>query len=370
MREDSLSKLDRFRKRITTLFGNTQRLSHLWLGAAKQAIVKPLEVYNARQPDAAGRPVTIEPALVQTLLEQVSAGQVSIAQTGGAGQAAAQAEATRVEAPYLQLVLERLWGEEMRTGSRELRLATLEALGGAGNIVRTHLDQVMERLDPRDQELCARVFDRLVTPAGAKVACRLGDLANWAEDFAAEVPRVTKLLEDNRLLARIPAAPGQPEEDDQYQIFHDVLAPGILDWRSRFLQRREKEEAEAAAAQKERAAAEERLRVEEAAAREREVEDPREARGGRSAGAPSRNGGSGSDSSVRWLPSCSRPLGRYGSATTPGGRGRRPKARRKGQRKASSAGRPATREDPPTSTRSNPLGHNHRKPAARAPTGP
>lgn len=271
MREDSLSKLDRFRKRITTLFSNTQRLSHLWLGAAKLAVLKPLEVYNTGHPDAAGKPVTIEPALVQTLLEQVSAGQVSIAQTGGAGQAALQAEETRVEAPYLQLVLERLWSEEMRTGSRELRLPTLEALGGAGNIVRTHLDQVMERLDPRDQELCARVFDRLVTPSGAKVACRLGDLTNWAKDLAAEVPRVTKILEDNRLLARIPAAPGRQEEDDQYQIFHDVLAPGILDWRNRFLQRKEKEEAKAAAAQKEREAAEESRRAAEFHAHEIEL---------------------------------------------------------------------------------------------------
>jgi hypothetical protein len=59
----------------------------------------------------------------------------------------------------------------------------------------------MERLDPRDQELCARVFDRLVPPSGAKVACRLGDLTNWAKDLATEVPRVTKILEDNRLLA-------------------------------------------------------------------------------------------------------------------------------------------------------------------------
>ena len=156
--------------------------------------------------------------------------------------------------------------------------------------MRTHLDQVMERLDPRDQELCARVFDRLVTPSGAKVACRLGDLTNWAKDLAGEVPRVTKILEDNRLLARIPAPPGRPEEDDQYQIFHDVLAPGILDWRSRFLQRKEKAEAEAAAAQKEREAAEERLKVEEAAAHEREVKLPRSAQR-RSASARSRSGG-------------------------------------------------------------------------------
>ncbi|MDM0002800.1 tetratricopeptide repeat protein [Variovorax sp. J22P240] len=271
MREDALSSLDRFRKRIPTLFGNTQRLSHLWVGAANLAVVKPLEVYNARHPDGIALPVAIEPALVQSLLEQVSAGQVSIAQAGGAGQTAAQADETRVEAPYLQLVLERLWGEEVGSGSRVLKLSTLKTLGGAQNIVRTHLDQVMERLDARDQRLCARVFDRLVTPAGAKVACRLGDLGYWAEDLASEVPRVTKLLEDNRLLARIPAPPGRRNEDDQYQIFHDVLAPGILDWRSRFLQREEKLQAETAAAEKEREAAEERLRLEGEAARERDL---------------------------------------------------------------------------------------------------
>ena len=272
IREDSLSKLDRFRKRIPTLFGNTHRLSHLRLEAAQLAVVKPLEVYNAEHPDGRGNPVAIEPGLVNTLLADVSSGQVSIAQRGGAGQAAAaQAEESHVEAPYLQLVLERLWGEEMRQRSHLLRLKTLIDLGGAQSIVRSHLDQVMEKFEPRDQALCARVFDRLVTPAGAKVACRIGDLRFWADDLASEVPRVTKILEDNRLLARVPAPPGRAEEDDQYQIFHDVLAAGILDWRTRFLQRTERAEAEALAAQKEREAAEARLRLEQDAARERDL---------------------------------------------------------------------------------------------------
>ena len=53
-----------------------------------------------------------------------------------------------VEAPYLQLVLTRLWDEERRAGSHCLRLQTLERLGGADRIVRTHLDTALEALSP------------------------------------------------------------------------------------------------------------------------------------------------------------------------------------------------------------------------------
>ena len=37
----------------------------------------------------------------------------------------------RVETPYLQLVMTRLWEEEQRAGSRVMRVETLDRLGGA-----------------------------------------------------------------------------------------------------------------------------------------------------------------------------------------------------------------------------------------------
>src|SRR5207248_2882137 len=51
-----------------------------------------------------------------------------------------------VEAPFLQLVLERVWAEEQATGSSELRLATFSRLGGAEPIVREHVHGTLERL--------------------------------------------------------------------------------------------------------------------------------------------------------------------------------------------------------------------------------
>src|SRR6516162_10960906 len=72
------------------------------------------------------------------------------------------------------------WEEEVNAGSRTLRLATLERLGGAEQIVRRHLDGVMDSLDGARQEVCAKFFDRLVTPSGAKIGCAIKDLTEWA----------------------------------------------------------------------------------------------------------------------------------------------------------------------------------------------
>jgi hypothetical protein len=113
--------------------------------------------------------------------------------------------------------------------------------------VRTHLDQVMSTLAANDQALCAEFFDRLVTPSGTKIACRLDDLKQWAGDGRAQdVERVVAALAapSARILRAIDPLPGQPP---QYEIFHDVLAAGVVDWRTRYVEARNLEEAQASA---------------------------------------------------------------------------------------------------------------------------
>lgn len=235
IREDSLSKLDRFRARIPTVLANPLRIRHLRPQDAREAINKPLEVYN-RRAEAAGQPVTIEPTLVDALIEQTISGRVSLAQAGSATGTPTDA-GERVEAPYLQLVLTRLWEEEARARSTLLRAETLKKLGGAARIVRTHLDQVMSTLAANEQALCAQFFDRLVTPSGTKIACRLDDLKQWAGDGRAQdVERVVAALAAPaaRILRAIDPLPGQPP---QYEIFHDVLAAGVLAWQGRFAEK-------------------------------------------------------------------------------------------------------------------------------------
>ena len=159
------------------------------------------------------------------------------------GQAQTGEDTTRIEAPFLQLVMTRLWEEERKAHSRMLRASTLQRLGGAQQIVASHLDSVMAKLDAVEQEVCSRFFDRLVTPSGSKIACGADDLTKWAGDLASHVPAVLQTLADSRLL-RGAAASAQEPQAQRFEIFHDVLAPAVLAWRTRYIEARERAEAE------------------------------------------------------------------------------------------------------------------------------
>jgi cell division septum initiation protein DivIVA len=65
----------------------------------------------------------------------VTAGRLDFAEAGR-GAAAATVPDGRIETPYLQLVMQRLWQAERGAGSSTLRAATLRELGGAEQIVR------------------------------------------------------------------------------------------------------------------------------------------------------------------------------------------------------------------------------------------
>ncbi len=240
MREDALSKLDRFERRIPGLFDNYLRLEHLDRDSARDAITRPLEVYNQGLPPE--QRAAVEDDLVEEVIRQVKIGQVLIGQAGR-GQIASIADRAdagdiRVEAPYLQLVLTRLWDEEIKRGSHILRLATLASLGGAERIVHTHLDAAMGNLKPDQQEISARIFHFLVTPSGMKIAHTAGDLAGYAELPAARVETVVSRLAKPDIRILRPVSSGVSEDGPtRYEIFHDVLAPAVLDWRARYFAR-------------------------------------------------------------------------------------------------------------------------------------
>ena len=224
IREDALASLDRFKGHVSGLGEHLLRLEHLDRDGAQGAIVEPLERWN-RVVAGAGEKVEIEPPLVEAVLEQVTAGKVSL------GDTAARPENRRgIEAPYLQLVLTRLWDEERRSGSRVLRLQTLERLGGADRIVRTHLDTALGALPSPDQDVVAEAFRYLVTPSGTKIAHRVSDLADYTERSLAQIEDVVdRLSGDVRIL--------RPAGDGRYEIYHDALAGPIADWSRRWEER-------------------------------------------------------------------------------------------------------------------------------------
>jgi len=248
IREDAIAKLDRFKGRIPGLFKNYLRIDHLDRESARRAITKPIDKFNeAHKSDAL--PVKIEPDLVEAVLDQVKVGEDILGQGGRGVVASTQSISlgvARIETPYLQMVLTRLWEEEMNTGSRVLRLQTLNALHGAKHIVRTHLDQAMDRLGADQQDAATRLFDFLVTPSGTKIAHSVADLAYFAKLPLDRVQPLLTILaaQEVRVLRAVAASGNQPE---RYEIFHDVLAPAILDWRVRQEQKQERAKAEKSA---------------------------------------------------------------------------------------------------------------------------
>ena len=240
IRDDALAGLDRFAAYLPGILDNYLRLDHLSADAAREAIEGPVERYN--QTVADDRTVTVEPALVEALLDQLRTGCVSVVETGQG----AVGDGLTIETPFLQLVMTRLWTEERRRGSRTLRAATLTELGDAEGIVRTHLDAVMASLDDDQRDLAARVFRYLVTPSGTKIAHTAEALAYFAG--IEEVGRLRDVLEwlaagPERVLRPVPPPTREPGPT-QYEIFHDVMAPAILDWRRRYVAARERVEAE------------------------------------------------------------------------------------------------------------------------------
>ena len=210
------------------VYANHLHLDPLDRAAGRKAIEKPIERFNADHPD--DPPMVIEPGLVEVVLDQVAEGHLVLRRAptdsaGGNGEIAQQEIAT----PYLQLVMMRLWDRERSNGSRILRLATLEEeLGGAQVIVGSHVDHALNTLTDAQRDVAADLFRYLVTPSGMKIALTIADLAQYSEYPESEVINVSARLSDQRILRAVDPAPGQA--DARFEIFHDVLAPAMLEW--------------------------------------------------------------------------------------------------------------------------------------------
>ena len=229
IREDAYTQLDRFEGRIRNLFGSNFRLEHLDEPAARRAIEGPVERYNELLP--AGDGSVCGRARPRGRRARAGSGRHDRARPGrrGHGRDGRTRRPPRRH-PFLQLVLTRLWEEERRSGSHTLRAATLERLGGAERLVRSHLDDALAELDDDARDLTAAVFHQLVTPSGTKIVHTVPDLAQYAEVPESELAPVLEALAAARILRPVDPAPG--ETSPRFEIFHDVLAPAILDWRA------------------------------------------------------------------------------------------------------------------------------------------
>jgi WD40 repeat protein len=243
MREDTLAQLDKFKNDIPDLFDSRRRVKPLNGAEAAEAIRRPLDEYNRQFPST---PFTIQDSLVDAVIHQVQTGKLRGEQTGAG--TVGDTTTDSVEAPFLQLVMKRLWEAEVAEGSHRLRLATLKRLGDAETIVGTHLDATLDALSPEEQDLASDIFHQLVTPSGTKIVHSTHDLQGYTEHSEEEIISLLQRLQtgDTRIVRPVPP-PSGTEGPARYEIFHDVLAQAILDWRGRhekIVLQKEKEQAQ------------------------------------------------------------------------------------------------------------------------------
>jgi len=124
-----------------------------------------------------------------------------------------------------------------------LRLQTFEALGRSKKMLGTHLDSMMSKLTESERGSAANILRYLVTPAGQRSHRRLVRSRPGSDLPEVEVQSTLDRFE--RARHANPANGASTARPAQYEIFHDVLADGILDWRAHYLQEQKRLEAEA-----------------------------------------------------------------------------------------------------------------------------
>jgi WD40 repeat protein len=249
IREDAYAALgDLFSGRLANVYGNYLAVDYLGQEHARDAILKPLEVYNSQ---AGVDRVSVEPELVDAVLRQVTVrdGAGRDRARNGAPESAPPTAAQidgRVETPLLQLAMESVWDYERQQKSLVLRESTLSMLGGATSIVDTYLGTKLAALEPAERDIGIDVLKYLVSPSGGKIAEAVPDLASRTVHGEQEIRGVLDKLRSARILRWVPAPAEQdPVRFRRYELLHDVLAPAINRAITRQEQERLRQRAEA-----------------------------------------------------------------------------------------------------------------------------
>jgi hypothetical protein len=227
LRDDGLHLLDSLRLGLPGILENTLELKHLDEDATREAIEGPIGVYNKGKDSATT--VRVEDDFIDDLLSSLRGSLVALGQRRSTAP-----EDVAIELPFLQLTLQRLWGEMLECGERVLDRGLLERMKGVDGIVEAHVREKLDALNPGEQRLASDVFHYIVTPSGGKFAYLPDDLAAQASETTGrgidgvDVLRLLRQLAegDKRLLR---------QTGERFELFHDVLARPVLKWRADYL---------------------------------------------------------------------------------------------------------------------------------------
>ncbi|NEO98277.1 MAG: hypothetical protein F6K58_06255 [Symploca sp. SIO2E9] len=214
-------------------------IKNLDLKSAREAIEKPVDQYNnlvrkyrqnlLKDNLSDVKPVHIGDGLVERILGVFRNGKDDGNQRG-------------VAAPYLQIIMTTLWREEMRSDSSCLTVNTFrEKLKGRQGVLSTYLNDRMDSLTVPEQDDAERIFQYLVTPSHEKRSYSIRDLAEYTRVDKTKLDELLlKLTGWSYRILRPVRASEKYQDEIRYEIFLEILAPGIHNWYHQHSQNRQK----------------------------------------------------------------------------------------------------------------------------------
>jgi WD40 repeat protein len=261
MREEFLGELSIFDNKIQDLFINYYRLRYPDKDEAQDIIRRTCQLsgVNPNESNLA--------ALVEDL-SKIEKGSGSFAERSTYHEGAATRVIKRnfVAPPYLQIACDRLWvaqyaGNGKQTEADEAVLsvtgasnfkpflidyragsdaAVHESGGDAQKVLRAFCEEKLSapHLNRTQQDIVARAFGFLVTKQGAKMAYELRSLADHMEERVRPLKvALEKLSQDD---AKILRESRGPDRSYWFELYHDMYATIVDDWKVRYLKLRKR----------------------------------------------------------------------------------------------------------------------------------
>lgn len=261
MREEFLGELSIFDNRIPDLFSNYYRLRYPDRDEAEDIIRRTCQLSGV-EPDEENLHSLVED------LSKIEKGCGSFAERStNSGKASVHViKRDFVAPPYLQIACERLWSRqyssnENKSGSQSVNrdspksgsqfspflidyrsgngdASTHGHGGGAQRALREFCEEKLSSpfLSRNEQDIVARAFSFLVTKQGAKMAYELSSLADHMEERIR--PLKTALEKLSRDEAKILRESRGPDRSYWFELYHDMYATIVDDWKVRYLKRR------------------------------------------------------------------------------------------------------------------------------------
>jgi WD40 repeat protein len=249
IREDWLARLDRFKRRIPNIFGNSIRIKHLDPESAEAAIRGPIRVFDEMREKSREEPnltqkIIIEDDFVKEIIRQLArldeSGEPDVSRATGDSETEPQAQF--IKASGLQIVLRNLWTKIKNKQPPSFDLELVKDPKTAQRIIQTNLQRVLDKLSNKEQLIAANFFRFLITTSGTKLAETANGLASQSRQRTQKVKPLLKKLcgPDFRILSET-APPPNESQQVRYELTTDALARPIRKWVREILAKRDRQ---------------------------------------------------------------------------------------------------------------------------------